>query len=419
MAKLVQYDFPAVIRAAKQRSATERPVVCRLRGQSALMEVDDREAPVVAIVKRKEDRSKFRFCCGGLFSSVASFDRIGDLTGDGRFLRWPLVEQRLFLEASDALAGYREAEIWPEGARGILNRRRSMTPLFHEPMDKLVLKRSPWDDLGALPGPDDLNHTENSKADIEERLAYVDNLMTSSLLVHEGTVIVKVPEPCFSVTPYHIPVRRQAADVTGIISGARIDQGDISFYGQAARMPVLHSSFPGLYWGDMRDTCFPITELDQAREFADTLMADLAAKGERPNLLTDVEKVEIFDASAFTHDFRTSEFLRLADRIFYHGTRATRLPSRPKAFRRNMPEDFIEAILDFEAARNDEGCDLDQLEDALDATLSAVIGNRDELEALNVDTDSFRRAIGIGLDRWDERPIRIDTHTGLFGNWKV
>jgi hypothetical protein len=38
---------------------------------------------------------------------------------------------------------------------------------------------------------------------------------------------------------------------------------------------------------------------------------------------------------------------------------------------------------------------------------------------LNVDTDSFRRAIGIGLDRWDERPIRIDTHTGLFGNWKV
>jgi hypothetical protein len=398
MACIVEYDFPAVIRAAKPRSRVERPVVCRLKGRTVLSEVSQSEAPVAAIVKRRFGRSKYRSFEGGLFVTVADFARLDQLDDLHGFLRRTGVEQRLFAEIAENMSSYREAQIWPEGVKHTLDAIRSTVPVDHQPTEALRPYARDIRLLACLPEHDELNFTENTQDDIALAVSRIDELILRSVLVCDGKVICRTPEPCLAVG-------RDVNSTGGRI--VKMSQGDVSFYARRHHEPVLHAVVLDAYWSDVEDACYPLTEFADARRLATEMLGDFPEENRKSTFVTDIENVEIFDPAAFAHPVGQAEMIRLADRVFHHATKATRTPSRPKIFRKIVSEDFIETILGFEAALDPDDGDIDQVEEALEAMLAAIAEDPAHMHAIGIDTAAFTRGIERGLDRWDNRTVDI------------
>jgi hypothetical protein len=123
----------------------------------------------------------------------------------------------------------------------------------------------------------------------------------------------------------------------------------------------------------------------------------------------DVVRIEVFDPAAFSFDFETAEFRRLADRVSHLGTTAMRVPSRPSTWKKKAPAAFIEALAQLDVARAVEDGSSSTTESALEHVLETVNRLGDPLSAAGLRCDVFARSINRGLERWADRPITLET----------
>ncbi|MCV9964031.1 hypothetical protein OIU34_19305 [Pararhizobium sp. BT-229] len=153
-----------------------------------------------------------------------------------------------------------------------------------------------------------------------------------------------------------------------------------------------------------------MNDWEQACAFAEAHIAEMTALSPtKPHRKFDIARIEVFDPSAFSFDFETAEFRRLADRVSHLGTTAMRVPSRPSTWKKKAPSAFLEALAQLDAARaTEDGCS-SATEIALEHALDTVNRLGDPLSAAGLRCDVFVRSISRGLERWADRPISIET----------
>lgn len=397
----IDYEFPAVVRVRTPRSHAEKHVLCRMSGQGEIRELSEDEAPMAAVVTRKDGRSKYRAVEGGLFASVGRFSDLRRGVGAKRLLRRASVEMGMLRMCHEELSAVPRAFVAPDEAALVLAE-ASRPAVFHRPPDVFVDVKGPGDRWSLLPSFDRYRSSPHSEDDVERWRATADGMLDGIVLC-DDKVWIKVPEPCLSVV-----TNRNSVYTT---------HADVAFYSQGASEPRIGTppKEMSVYWRDIDETCFGLTEWRQARAFAEDHAASIMRGSRTPNVTSDVLNVQVTEPSAFVFDFATAEFRRLADRLFHQGTEAMRLPSRPAVWRRNVPDDFVEALLAFEAARAVDGDNMAELEAAVEGFHEAVSVLRPELERLGFRTDDVLRVIARGLDRWDERPIGLGSDLGPIG----
>ncbi len=385
----VEYEFPALVRVIRSGSDIEKHALCRVRDIAELRHVYEGDAPIAAVVEKKDGRSVYRYHEGKIHALVGRFSDLKNNDTRRRMLRRTGVEQSLMRRVVRELREIGRSRFTPDNALALVGGMVD-TPLSHIAADALFRAYPVPDNWTRIQSFDDrIRNIPHRDEDVEMWRHYGREAL-ESVFVCDDRVWTNVPDPCI------VARLRKSSTYIGF--------GDAAFYGAADHFPKLHDrniKAPA-YWEDLDSTCFPLIEWQDALEFT----ADHARRQAYGITQTrEVTDVKVLRPDAFTFDFRKAEFRRLADSVFFLGTEATRQPSNPSVMRKNVPEEFIEALLEFEAARDIEGDNSEELEAALDGIFSVIHGLEQELTKLRVKTDSFKMAIEIGLDRWDNRPI--------------
>jgi hypothetical protein len=388
---LVEYELPAVIRSIPARSSKERHTLCKIRGQSDIREVSGSDAPLLGVIHRAEGKSKYRLFDGQLHAVVGRFSDLRKGVGSKRFLRRTSIEARLM----DAVRAELEAQPKPlvnPDSQQILAQRINQQFKFHEPPDLFTHSTSFEAVWNRIPLFTDQRVSENGAEDAE-RWRLMADVSLAGVILCEDSVWTKVPEPCIAIFPS--PTKTYTA------------QGDTAFYESAEAQPLPHGSSP-LYWRDVQDVCFSVNDWDKACAFTDRHIAEIETLyPTRAQRMADIVRIEVFDPDAFSFDFETAEFRRLADRVSHLATTAMRVPSKPKTWQKRAPDAFIDLLQQLDQARygGDEWhADTETaLENILDAT--ARLGS--VLSTLGLNCEIFHRSIERGLERWADRAISL------------
>jgi hypothetical protein len=175
-----------------------------------------------------------------------------------------------------------------------------------------------------------------------ERWRRTADFALENVIVCEERVWIRVSDPCIAIVPGR--------------TNSHLTQGDASFYSEAADWPRPFAYGKKLYWRDVEDVCFSVTEWDAAQAFIERHRKERAIEiGSWPHLVSDIEGMKLYDPSAFSFDFETPEFRRLADRVSYLGMSAMRVPSKPADWKKKAPEPFIDALHHLDLALGQEG----------------------------------------------------------------
>lgn len=390
---LVDYELPAVILATPARGSKEKHILCKVRGQSDIREVSDSEAPLVGIIYRADGKSKYRLFDGHLHAVVGRFSDLRKGVGSKRFLSRTSIEARLMDVVRAELASHPRAMVSSESLQ--IATPRIYEPFkFHEPPDRFKSSATFEHQWKRIPLADHQRMAANGDEDVERWRGIVE-LALEEVIVCEGSVWIRVPEPCIAIFPS--------------LSKVNTTQGDTAFYA-AGRTPPLPHGKDLLYWRDVEDVCFSLNDWDKACAFNDRHLAEMNANSTtRPHRTSDIGRIEVFDPDAFSFDFETAEFRRLADRVSHLATTAMRVPSKPGTWKKKAPEAFIDVLQQLNLARNSGEDWQADTEIALETVLDAVDRLGDVLTATGLKCDVFARSIERGLERWADRPISLET----------
>lgn len=385
---LVEFEFPAVVRAIPARAVNEKLVLCRIPERGEIRVVASEEAPLVAVIHREGGKSRYRAVDGELFAVVGGVSDLRKGVGNKSFLRRTMIEKHLFGIAHDELSSCPRSLVWPENAIDSAY----IKPSFqHSPPD--IFSRNPKDPFSMLPYVTDVRPTLDGDRDIAVWRHRI-NIALESVVICDERVWMRVPEPSIALFPQSVGIHRV--------------QGDTAFYSQAKDNPLLARQEAALYWRNIQDVCLPITEWDEAEEFTARHLSWISNPHLKRTATSDIVRVEIHDPSPFRFDFRTAEFRRLADRASYLGTDAMRVPSRPSVWRKNLPQLFVDAINQLDRARSLGLDGLNELEVALENMLHLVRRPEPELSS-KLNCDVFAHSLELGLERWQDRPISLES----------
>lgn len=387
----VDYELPAVIRVTPARGHKEKHLLCKIRGRSDIREVSVAEAPLVGVIHRADGKSKYRSIDGHLYAVVGRFTDLRKGLGSKRFLKRTRIEDRLLEIARTDLASQPRSSVNQDS---ILMSNAGI-PQFkgHEPPD--LFRPSRFENIWTrIPTIEDRRLSPDGEADVERWRHIVDTALEGVVLC-EDSVWLRVPEPCIAVFP----------DSTRVYAS----HGDSAFYAEGNSQPAPHGK-ETLYWRDVQDVCFSVNDWEQACAFVDAHIAEMTALSPiKTHRTFDVVRIEVFDPAAFSFDFETAEFRRLADRVSHLGTTAMRVPSRPSTWKKKAPAAFIEALAQLDVARAVEDGSSSTTESALEHVLETVNRLGDPLSAAGLRCDVFARSINRGLERWADRPITLET----------
>lgn len=394
---IVEFDTPAVVRALVSRSSREKHFICKVPGSADIRELSSAEAPTAGVVIRKEGKSKYRSFDGKIYGVVGRFSDLRKGVGSKRFLRRTGIEDMLFSKAQSELSQYPRTSVNYE----TLQLSTALAP--GERLDKFDLadefKNSKIEHLWrSVTSASALKLSSDGEADAARWLDLAKAAL-DKVFVCEDSVWIRVPDPCIALFPSNL--------------GMYTVQGDAGFYRQKERRPGFNQRL-GIYWRDIQDVCLPITEGERARSFTDEHLSSLQSRNMRVGSTVDIQRIEIFEPEAFSFDFESAEFRRLADRVSYLGSTALRVPSRPSMWKKRVPIDFIEAIAQLDTALMNEADGGRETEIAMEYVLETVFRQESSLEAVGLRCQAFGRAVGRGLERWADRPINLTpTHGAM------
>lgn len=389
---LVDYELPAVIRATPARASKEKHILCKVRGQSDVREVSDSEAPLVGVIYRADGKSKYRLFDGHLHAVVGRFSDLRRGVGNKRFLRRTSIETRLMDAVRAELASHPRSLVSSESLQ--LSTPRTFEQFkFHEPPDRFTHSATFERDWQRMPSVDHQRVSANGDEDVERWRRMVE-LALEEVVLCEGSVWIRVPEPCIAIFP-----SRTKTYTT---------QGDTVFYAAGETQPLPHGK-DLLYWRDVQDVCYSLNDWDKACAFNNRHIAEMTALSPiKPHRKSDIDRIEVFDPDAFSFDFETAEFRRLAARVSHLATTAMRVPSKPTTWKKKAPDAFIDVLRRLDLARaSGEDWQADA-EIALENVLDAVVRLDGVLSALGLNCDVFARSIERGLERWADRPISLE-----------
>lgn len=399
----VEFEFPAVVRTRPPRASGEKHVLCRARGTGDIKEVSEHEAPVAAVIHRLDGKSRYRTFEGNLYASIGRFSILKHGERELRLLRRTNIERTMLAEAAEAMSDVSWSSTGRDAAEMMLAQ-SSKTISARLPSDQWMKIGAARDSWNALTMFDDLAHLSHGEEDLSLWSGRVSELLDGVMICGE-TAYVQVPDPCLFVTLNDHNIETTQRDAALFEDRHR----EPSFWsGKEAKSP---------YWWNISDMCFPIYEWEEAK----SMIKEIRAKRSRGPVVmyhkSEIVSVEMFDPSAFTFDFRTAELRRLADKVLFYATERLRVPSRPKAWLKNADEEVIDALLEIEAARSEDGS-LDGIEDALDLVSSVMVEKLTELQKLGVPVNLISQAIEHGLSRWDDRPIEISGTAPAFAQMR-
>lgn len=388
---LIEYELPAAIRATPAKASKERLVLCRVRGCSEVREVLDAEAPLAGVIQRTKGHSKYRLFDGHLHAEVGRISDMRNGSGTMRFLRRTGIEKRLIERANADLVAL---------PRGSVNetciRLSSMQTISQVVAHRLpdVFDRNETHDLWkAIPRADELRMSVDGDEGMERWRGMADAAL-QNVIVCEEKVWIKVPDPCIALFPSR--------------TRAYLTQGDAAFYSEAAQRPLPHGKDP-LYWRDVEDICFSVNDWEAAQAFVERHRKEASIEIKSwPHLHSDIVQIKLFEPSAFSFDFETPEFRRLADRVLHLGTTAMRVPSKPSDWKKKAPEPFIDALHQLDLALSQDDWH-GETENALEYVLDVMERLEKPLTASGLRCDVFSRSISRGLERWADRPINVET----------
>jgi hypothetical protein len=386
---LIEYELPAAIRATPARASKERHVLCRVRGSSEVREVDNGDAPLAGVIQRTKGHSKFRLFDGRIHAEVGRISDMKKGGGNMRFLRRTGIEKSLMDRAHADLSSL---------PRGSVNdtclRLSSVQTISQVVAHRLpdVFDKTERDLWKAIPSAEELRVSGDGEEDME-RWRRMAEAALESVIVCEQKVWIRVPEPCIALFPGR--------------SKSYLTQGDTAFYAEAALTPPPHGKNP-LYWRDVEDVCFSVNDWEAAQSFVARHRKEVGYFQSGTHLLSDIVQIKLFDPSAFTFDFETSEFRRLADRVSHLGTSAMRVPSKPTDWKKRAPEPFVDALHQLDVALVHEEWH-GETERVLEHVHDVIERLQGPLEAAGLRCDVFGRAISRGLERWADRPINLET----------
>jgi hypothetical protein len=390
---LIEYELPAAIRATRPNASKERLVLCRVKGASEVREVADRDAPLAGVIQREKGHSKYRLFDGHLHAEVG---RISDLRkggGNMRFLRRTGIERRLMGRAHEDLAALPRGSV-NDTCLHLSSMQTYSQVVAHRLPD--VFDRTERDLWKAIPGADELRMSADGDEGMERWRAMADDAF-ENVIVCEGKVWIRVPDPCIAIYPSR--------------TRTYLTQGDAAFYSEAARRPLPHGKDP-LYWRDVEDVCFSVNDWEAARAFVERHRKEASIEIQSwPHLHSGIVQIKLFDPSAFSFDFEAPEFRRLADRVLHLGTTAMRVPSKPTDWKKKAPDPFVEALHRLDLALEQEDWH-GETENSLEQLVDVIERLDAPLTTAGLKCDAFRRSITRGLERWADRPINLETVRG-------
>jgi hypothetical protein len=392
MAMIVEFDIPAVVRALVSRSSREKHFICKVPGRADIREVSSAEAPMAGVVIRKDGKSKYRSFDGEIYAVVGRFSDLRNGVGNKRFLRRTGVEDMLFRRAQLELSQCARTSVNHE----TLQLSTALLPTERSGKFDLgdAFKNSKIEHLWrSVTSAGELKLSPDGETDASRWLDLA-NAALDKVFICEESVWLRVPDPCIALFPSNL--------------GMYTVQGDAGFYTQKERRPGFNEPLD-IYWRDIQDLCLPIFEGERARSITDEHLSRLQSKNVKVGSTVDIQRIEIFNPEAFSFDFESAEFRRLADRVSYLGSAALRVPSRPSIWKKRVPTEFIEAIAQLDTALMNDADGGRDTEIALEYVLDMVFRQESSLEAAGLRCQTFGRAIERGLERWADRPITLST----------
>ncbi|MCS4090116.1 hypothetical protein [Rhizobium sp. BK176] len=388
---LIEYELPAAIRATPAKASKERLVLCRVQGSSNVREVTGTEAPIAGVIQRTKGHSKYRLFDGHLHAEVGRISDMRKGVGSMRFLRRTGIEKRLMERAHAELASL------PSGSVNDTCLRLSSVQAFSQVVAHRlpdVFEKTERDVWQAIPSSEEQRVSVDGQGDMEHWRRMADTAL-GNVIVCDQRVWIRVPDPCVAIVPGR--------------TKSYLTQGDASFYSEAGDRPRPSAFGQKLYWRDIEDVCFPITDWEAAQSFLERHRKERAIEiGGWPNLVSDIVGIKLYDPSAFAFEFETPEFRRLADRVSYLGTSAMRVPSKPAEWKKKAPEPFIGALHQLDIALKEEAWQ-GHTESALEHILDVISRLEKPLTVSGLRCDVFSRSIARGLERWADRPINLET----------
>ncbi|MBY3432941.1 hypothetical protein HFN89_01955 [Rhizobium laguerreae] len=390
---LIEYELPAVVRSTPPRASKERHVLCRVEGISDVREVHEDDAPLAGVIQRRDGHSKYRLLDDQLHAEVGWISDLRKGRGSKRFLSRTAIEKRLMDIAHTELSSL------PRGSINLtclhLSGAQSHQNItFHQPPD--VYRRPTYEGIWkAIPGVEDLHVSVEGENDVERWRRLADEAV-SAVMICDGKVWIRVPEPCIAVFPNQ--------------TKSYVTQGDTAFYSEGAARPKPRPHGKDLrYWRDVQDVCFSLNDWGAAQLYCERHHKGVAAKAmDGRHVSSDIVRIKLFDPSAFSFEFETPEFRRLADRAAHLATHAMRVPSRPAAWKKKTPELFIDALRQLDDALAQE-----DWHGATETALEHLVAVMDRLQGPLSDSglrcEVFVRSISRGLERWADRPINLET----------
>jgi len=396
----VSYRIPAAVRIRSNARASEKLFLCSVGGETEIREVDARMAPVAAVVRRKDGRSKYRTVDGRLHAVLGQYDQLAAGAGQRSLFSRSGAERSLLRVAW--------AEICAVPKSGLrMDIGHAFSPPAPEWMDGGRRPLDIWNPMSRhdyqearLPKLEETSLAWYSEHDVERWRRLADSAL-SRTVVCDGRVWTEVAEPCFAV------------QTRGTL-GCLVMQADAAIYDGRDLPHRLEWGYKTpAYLGNLHEAMFSLRDEAAALEMASSHIGELPGRHSARTFL-DVTRVEIADEAAFGFDFETAEFTRLADRASYYGHLATRVPSNLSKMRKGVPEEFVEALVALDAAR---ACEVAEgLEDPLRRIVD-LAGRLSHLPGIGTFANArTRRALERGLDRWADRAVDLAASDApLFG----